>query len=426
MKNLKVLPLTLAVAASLASTSVLAEQTLEQRVQELEAKLVELDYVNDQTRAVLTPETKVPAGVVFSGYARYGMQYQGSDERLVNTYGALNGNATGRLGNEGNGVEFQLGRVFQSDSGAKWDVVVMLDDWNSGKVNVKKLYAGGTNLFESQPDLYIWAGRDFHQRVATDLNDYFFMFHDGQGAGFYNLNLGGLKLDLSAVAQIDGSNVADSGRYAITSKLHGISFGDSANLNLYANYGFKSDAATEAAGQADNAYQVVGEFSMAGQRLVARYSDNNATNSVFDQWEGDSAMFVSFDGSYKLSDKLGIQYVAAYQSMESENNSDLDRANYNVIVRPTYQWDQINSTWLETGYSVVDYDNFDATNSSWKVTLSQNIAIGAETWSRPMLRFYATVGNADNEYTGFDETTGEMISYNPDTVTVGAMFEAWW
>ena len=75
---------------------------------------------------------------------------------------------------------------------------------------------------------------------------------------------------------------------------------------------------------------------------------------------------------------------------------------------------------------MVDYDDIDATNSSWKMTLSQNMAIGPETWSRPMLRFYATVGNADNEYTGFDSVTGEKIATDVDTVTVGAMFEAWW
>jgi maltoporin len=42
-----------------------------------------------------------------------------------------------------------------------------------------------------------------------------------------------------------------------------------------------------------------------------------------------------------------------------------------------------------------------------------------------MLRFYATVGNADNEYTGFD-SNGDKVATDIDTLTVGAMFEAWW
>ncbi|CAE6934945.1 LamB porin [Vibrio sp. B1REV9] len=432
MKNLKVLPLSLAVAASLASIPSFAADTdvaaLEKRIQELETR-IETGYVYDQQPAVLTSETEVPLGIVFSGYARYGAHFQGSDAQTVGSAGALNANATGRLGNEGNGGEFQLAKAFKSDGGAIWDLVLMLDHWSDaswaddGGVNVKKMYAGAANLFESQPDLYVWAGRDFHQRPQTDLNDYFWMMHDGQGAGFYNLDLGGVKFDFGAVAQVEGDMVGDNGRYAITSKLHGIQLGESANLSLYANYGFTSDKVKDEDISSVNSYQLAGEASMAGQRLIVRYSDN-AKDSVFDLAKDQTALLVSFDGSTTLTDKAGIQYLAAYQSLEVDGTDS--RANYNVIVRPTYQWNDIHSTWIEGGYSVVDYDDFDATNSSWKMTLSQNMAIGPETWSRPMLRFYATVGNADNEYTGFDSVTGEKISSDVDTVTVGAMFEAWW
>ncbi|WP_322804240.1 carbohydrate porin [Vibrio alfacsensis] len=432
MNNFKVLPLTLAVAASLASISSFAADTdvaaLEKRIQELETR-IETGYVYDQQPAVLTSETEVPLGIVFSGYARYGAHFQGSDAQTVGSAGALNANATGRLGNEGNGGEFQLAKAFKSDGGAIWDLVLMLDHWSDaswaddGGVNVKKMYAGAANLFESQPDLYVWAGRDFHQRPQTDLNDYFWMMHDGQGAGFYNLDLGGAKFDFGAVAQVEGDMVGDNGRYAITSKLHGIQLGESANLSLYANYGFTSDKVKDEDISSVNSYQLAGEASMAGQRLIVRYSDN-AKDSVFDLAKDQTALLVSFDGSTTLTDKAGIQYLAAYQSLEVDGTDS--RANYNVIVRPTYQWNDIHSTWIEGGYSVVDYDDFDATNSSWKMTLSQNMAIGPETWSRPMLRFYATVGNADNEYTGFDSVTGEKISSDVDTVTVGAMFEAWW
>ncbi len=96
-----------------------------------------------------------------------------------------------------------------------------------------------------------------------------------------------------------------------------------------------------------------------------------------------------------------------------------------MIVRPTYQWNDIHSTWLEAGYSVVDYGDLDATNKSWKFTISQNIAIGPETWSRPMIRFFATIGNADNEYIGMRDDNS-YDSSNLDTATFGGMFEAWW
>lgn len=42
----------------------------------------------------LTPDINVPAGIVFSGYARYGAAYQNGDVKVVETNGRLNGNST--------------------------------------------------------------------------------------------------------------------------------------------------------------------------------------------------------------------------------------------------------------------------------------------------------------------------------------------
>ncbi|MEH6453954.1 MAG: carbohydrate porin [Psychromonas sp.] len=430
MKKFKLLTTALAVAAALVSVPSFAADediaALEKRLNELETKL-SADYVDTQQPAVLNAQTEAPLGVIFSGYARYGLGYQGSDSLYVGTDGSLNANATGRLGNEQNGGELQFSRAFESDDGAIWDIVFMLDHWSDaswaddGGVNVKKLYAGATGLFESQPNLYMWAGRDFHQRPQTDLDDYFWMSHDGQGGGFYNLELGGVKFDFSVVGQVEGDMVGDNGRYAATSKLHGMEIG-AASLSFYANYGFQSDKIKDDANVADSAYQVAGELQAYGQKFIVRYSDN-AKDSVFDLAEDQTALLFSLGGGYEFNEAVGIQYQTAYQELEGDAVED--RVNYNIIVRPTYQWNNVHSTWLEGGYSVVDYNDFDATNSSWKVTLSQNMAIGPKTWSRPMLRFYATVGNSDNEYSGTNQD-GTYATRDEDTLTLGAMFEAWW
>ncbi|MFQ2071164.1 carbohydrate porin [Aeromonas veronii] len=436
MKKFSLLYTAAAVAAVMSSASVFANsnddiEALKLRLQELETKVnTETKYKDDQQPATLTSETKVPDGLVFSGYARYGAHYQNSDKERVSSFGSLSGNATGRLGNEGNGGEFQLAKVFKNDSGAIWDLVLMLDHWSEGSwaddggVNVKKMYAGVANVFESQPDLYLWAGRDFHQRPQTDLNDYFWMTHDSQGAGFKNLTLGGIKFDFAGVGQVNDDMVEDNGRYALTSKVHGIKLGD-VDLSLYANYGTTSEKLTEDDKKelANSAYQLASEAVWAGQKFVIRYS-RNALNSVFDLADNQDALLFSLDGVIPLTERAKIQYLTSYQKLDLDK-SDESRKNYSFILRPTYQWNDVHSTWLEGGYSIVDYDDIDATNTSWKTTLSQNIAIGGETWSRPMLRFYATVGNADNEYTGRDDK-GVLTTSDDDTVTFGAMFEAWW
>ncbi|SBT13186.1 carbohydrate porin [Vibrio celticus] len=427
MQKFKLLPITVAVAASLASISSFAADTdieaLEKRIQELESRVVDIDYVNDQQPAVLTPDTKVPEGIVFSGYARYGAHYSDGDNRYVEV--GSSGRSLGRLGNEANGGEFQLGKIFQADSGAKWDLVLMLDDWNndqwgsSGGVNLKKMYAGVTNFVESQPELYAWAGRDFHQRPQQGLNDYFWMTHDGQGAGFNNLNLGGIKLNMGFVGAVDSEDGAlgnDSGRYGITSKLHGINAGIG-NLDLYANYGFASEEADTIGNKVsdENAWQIGATLGLGdSNKLVAKYADG-ADNSVFDLAGDKQVIYVSLEGNYATSDQFIIDYLISYKDISGDDATE--QSEYAGIVRPQYQWDDTHSTWLEAGYAMEDRDDGSEKNG-WKVTLSQNVSLGGLPWSRPMLRFYTTVGDV--------ETKGTTKTVTADTLAFGAMFEAWW
>ncbi|OEF85410.1 carbohydrate porin [Vibrio splendidus] len=429
MQKFKLLPITVAVAASLASLSSFAAETdlaaLEQRIQELESQVGDIKYTDDQQQAVLTSETNVPDGIVFSGYARYGAHYKSGDERYVDI--GTTGRSVGRLGNEANGGEVQLAKLFEADNGAIWDIVFMADHWEAdawaddGGLSMKKMYAGVTNVFESQPELYMWAGRDFHQRPQQGLNDYFWMTHDGQGAGFNNLDFGGAKLDMGFVGQVKGGLVNDNGRYAITSKLHSINAGIG-QLDLYANYGFASDEAdSDVAGDpkvSDETAYLVGATLGLGEsnKLVVKYGDG-ADSSVYDLKGDYQTLYASVEGSYAASEQFIIDYLVSYKD---NSGSDLDRENteYAGIVRPQYQWDDVHSTWLEAGYGMVDYDD-DGEEKAWKVTLSQNVSLGGLPWSRPMLRFYTTVGDV--------ETKGNTVkTTNVDTLSFGAMFEAWW
>ncbi|HBT9888508.1 carbohydrate porin, partial [Klebsiella pneumoniae] len=53
---------------------------------------------------------------------------------------------------------------------------------------------------------------------------------------------------------------------------------------------------------------------------------------------------------------------------------------------------------------------------------SQNIAIGMGPEFRPMLRFYVTGGQVDNEHTAKVNNTKDQ---QLDSLNVGGMFEAW-
>ncbi|EFK5493082.1 carbohydrate porin [Escherichia coli] len=458
MKKIKTLPVTLAVIAALYSISAQAQEFTQEQIDAIVAKAVDkalaerqekmdaaaakkVDVINEPESAAQSPDMAIPFGVKFSGYARYGAHFQSGDQKYVAVDGSYNGaSAIGRLGNEGNGGEFQLSKAFKSDNGAIWDVNVMIDHWGD-EVNLKKAYAGVTNVLASNPDAYIWAGRDFHQRPQQGINDYFWMTHDGQGAGVKNFDIGGIKFDLATVAAVEscnpevmedetnpsritctgGSGTGDKGNYAVTSKIHGMKLGP-LDLELYANYGFDSKAVEgEDKLKAWQGAFVVSHSNDSGvNKVIARYSDNS-DNSVYNKTDDLTTIYASFEGSHKFTQQAQIEYLLAFHDYDNSSIKSDNRKNYGVIVHPMYFWNDVHSTWLEAGYQRVDYDK-GGDNSGWKLTLSQNISIAMGPEFRPMLRFYMTGGQVDNDRTARVNGTKEETL---DDFNLGAMWEAW-
>ncbi len=188
----------MAVVAALCPISVMAQEFTQEQIDAIVAKAVDkalADRRKNRRRGqqkgrrdypettAASPDMAIPFGLKFSGYARYGAHFQTGDQKYVGVDGSYNGaSAIGRLGNESNGGEFQISKAFKSAQGAIWDLNVMFDHW-SDEVNLKKAYVGVTNVLESNPNAYIWAGRDFHQRPQQGINDYFWMNHDGGAPG---------------------------------------------------------------------------------------------------------------------------------------------------------------------------------------------------------------------------------------------------
>ena len=461
MKTVKKLPLAMAVIAALCPlSSVMAQEFTQEQIDAIVAKAVDkaladrqakmdaaaakkVDLQTNPQTAAATPDMAVPFGLKFSGYARYGAHFQAGDQKYVGVDGSYNGaSAIGRLGNEGNGGEFQLTKAFKSEKGAIWDINVMFDHW-SDEVNLKKAYVGVTNVLESNPNAYIWAGRDFHQRPQQGINDYFWMNHDGQGAGVKNFDVGGVQFDVATVAQVKScspevmadesnpsritctgnSDTGDDGHYALTTKTHNIKAGP-IDVEVYANYGFDSKAVDNDkqldAWQGGLLLSHTNSDDSGVNKVILRYSDNS-DNSVFNKTDGLTAIYASFEGNYKFTQQAQVEYLLAFHDYDNSKDKTDNRKNYGAIVRPMYFWNDVHSTWLEAGYQRVDYDQ-GGDNHGWKLTLSQNIAIGMGPEFRPMLRFYVTGGQVDNKRTAKVNGTDDQ---QLDSLNFGGMFEAW-
>ncbi|UAK21334.1 carbohydrate porin [Kluyvera sp. CRP] len=461
MKTVKKFPLAMAVIAALCPlSSVMAQEFTQEQIDAIVAKAVDkaladrqakmdaaaakkVDLETNPQTAAATPDMAVPFGLKFSGYARYGAHFQAGDQKYVGVDGSYNGaSAIGRLGNEGNGGEFQLTKAFKSEKGAIWDINVMFDHW-SDEVNLKKAYVGVTNVLESNPNAYIWAGRDFHQRPQQGINDYFWMNHDGQGAGVKNFDIGGVQFDVATVAQVKScspevmadesnpsritctgnSDTGDDGHYALTTKTHNIKAGP-IDVEVYANYGFDSKAVDNDkqldAWQGGLLLSHTNSDDSGVNKVILRYSDNS-DNSVFNKTDGLTAIYASFEGNYKFTQQAQVEYLLAFHDYDNSKDKTDNRKNYGAIVRPMYFWNDVHSTWLEAGYQRVDYDQ-GGDNHGWKLTLSQNIAIGMGPEFRPMLRFYVTGGQVDNKRTAKVNGTDDQ---QLDSLNFGGMFEAW-
>ena len=461
MKTVKKLPLAMAIIAALCPlSSVMAQEFTQEQIDAIVAKAVDkaladrqakmdaaaakkVDLETNPQTAAATPDMAVPFGLKFSGYARYGAHFQAGDQKYVGVDGSYNGaSAIGRLGNEGNGGEFQLTKAFKSEKGAIWDINVMFDHW-SDEVNLKKAYVGVTNVLESNPNAYIWAGRDFHQRPQQGINDYFWMNHDGQGAGVKNFDIGGVQFDVATVAQVKScspevmadesnpsritctgnSDTGDDGHYALTTKTHNIKAGP-IDVEVYANYGFDSKAVDNDkqldAWQGGLLLSHTNSDDSGVNKVILRYSDNS-DNSVFNKTDGLTAIYASFEGNYKFTRQAQVEYLLAFHDYDNSKDKTDNRKNYGAIVRPMYFWNDVHSTWLEAGYQRVDYDQ-GGDNHGWKLTLSQNIAIGMGPEFRPMLRFYVTGGQVDNKRTAKVNGTDDQ---QLDSLNFGGMFEAW-
>jgi maltoporin len=375
-------------------------------------------------------------GLSYNGYARMVAGFnteKNNSEHEAQAYNAVrNGIAIikapsspqqpGRIGNEGTGMELGINYHQKSENAGDWDIYFMADDgygWqrdhnDSTTYNLRmaQAFAGGSNLFESQKDMYVWAGKRFNGRAQFGLNDYFYFMNDGAGGGFDNMDFGMAKFDLAVVSGDNGNN----GRYAVTSKLHSIEVG-SGSIGFNFNYGFgdqsdEHDPKHVTSLQAAAFYKV--GWSMGTNEFAIRYNDNVSDNNLLDagQIKGDinSTAFYWF-GNLGLSDSFAIDYGYSFEQSDLENN---DESTWNqFVIKPHYRWSNIHSTSFEFGYDSVDFkDNQD--ESAWKVSIQQNMSMGSFLWSRPEIRFFVTHG----EVKVGDKTT-------PAT-NVGMMFDAWW
>ncbi|WP_432468824.1 carbohydrate porin [Agarivorans sp. Z349TD_8] len=370
----------------------------------------------------------------FSGYGRYAQEASGDEMiYLKGDYGEIN--AAGRLGNEGNWMEWMLTQDFEMDQ-SKFNLNVMIgtpghDDW--GKLfYLQQFYGGGSGIFPSQPDAYVWAGKRFYGREQGGLSDYYMLSADGSGAGVDNLNVGFGKLDLGWTQAGDGAGAANTTQGTVNMlmlHLHDMKIGKQGTLKFRANYAFaladiKDNLENDTAMQlfaayrhtfGDNWVQLAGRYETDGAAFTTANSSGTSWAGYEDKTARSYGAFV--DGAITLGEMTAMEYNANYLKVDcTETGCSFDeKEEYGVAVRPQHHWNDYMATAVEAGFHNTKEDSNQS--DAWKLTLSQNFQIGHFMWSRPVVRFYVVTGEKKN--------TGKNAG-TTDLTKVGAMVEAWW
>ncbi|MDN2483032.1 carbohydrate porin [Vibrio agarivorans] len=408
----------------------------------------------------------IEEGFSYHGYAKGGIGITNDDKLSTGGYAwanngmnifRLDGNtytnsSGGRLGNEANWLEMHTAYGWAMKNDMNWAVKANIV--YGEELALDELFVQGSGVIPSNPSATVWAGKRYYNRVETFLTDSQSMSNDGLGFGMDNYDLGFGKFHLGLTRNLYDESPDTAEMIAFTSSITGIQLAENLEWGVYANYGSLMGPDKDTAKQSlpEDAFQVATKFRYGDwssyDELFIRYS-SNANGSMTRSWNPEPQHQIGgfWQGYKELTENLRLSYIWQHETEKhdeesrSRNGVSYLESNWNAfVVRPSYVWSERWSTELEAGYEMIDFKevnpNDDGTNSGYKITLAQNLHIGSGFWDRPVIRFFVTYAEQDNEISKaqdwYQDADGNWMSSpsNPlgksDALTFGAQFEAWW
>jgi maltoporin len=314
---------------------------------------------------------------------------------------------------------------------------------------LRQAFIEGGNIFQSSPDIRIWAGQRYYQRMDIHINDFYYLDMSGYGAGIQDVPLGSFsKLSLAWLGGSVDDYATDHGRVAkqnldlrltdIKVPLGKLTFWfDFSNTrggevrNVFNEDGSNLDIQSSS-GWAIGLFHRTGEEAFFGgyNQLSLEYGEGAAYNfaSTLDSsgpYLGDAWHFrVTDHFTIQPSPHFALQAVGVYDKIHY-GGPDSDNRWISVGARPVYFFNDRFSMALEAGVDWVKSEPLGKDGHLWKVTFAPiQISLGQKFFSRPQLRAYVTYAGWSNDFKG---SIGG-IPYENDTrgLSYGIQAEAWW
>lgn len=415
----------------------------------------------------LTKLYDLPRPFEFHGYLRsgYGMNGEGGKMEAFKAPGAF---AKYRLGNEAE----TYGEMALTNNWLREDdplsapyirTTVMMsyatgenftfDSLNNTKqgndIALRQAFIEGGNIFQSIPDIRIWAGQRYYQRMDIHINDFYYLDMSGYGAGIQDVPLGSFgKLSAAWIGGSVDDYQTDHGRVAkqnldlrltdIKVPLGKLTFWfDFSNTrggevrNVFNEDGSNLDIQSSS-GWAIGLFHRTGEEAFLGgyNQLSLQYGEGAAYNfastldssgpNLDDAWH----FRVTDHFTIQPSPHFAVQAVGVYDKIHY-GGPDSDNQWISVGARPVYFFNDRFSMALEAGVDWVNSDPLGKDGHLWKVTFAPiQISRGQKFFSRPQLRAYVTYAGWSNDFKG--SVGGIPYENETNGLSYGIQAEAWW
>jgi maltoporin len=427
----------------------------------------------------------------FHGYSRAGFGWN-SDGGSGNRF-RWNYEASGldehywRLGNESHNAYTNLTLVknfkTEDESIAKFVTSLIVepkgeDNYEPTQVVMRQLYAEVGN-FDWAPGVTFWAGEKWYRHPGDQhITDWQFLDIAGYGGGVGDIRLGDeAKLSIAALGFIDENEytrvaggttgVTDNGEpasYVVDLRIEDIPVGGGKMLVQFAptwTTGGKFDEPVLAAdgvtpiteldsesGWMSAVYldfdNFFGLMEGGNSRVIARYGSGygstlfnnrymqpNPHRTTID-WDDSSRWSISFDGLMKISPRLQVMPVIAYQQFDNglEDHNEIKKLLYGG--RGKYAVNENVALQLEAGAIYLDSEPSATTSGHledtlYKVTFAPTIQPEMGFLVRPEIRFFVTYAWwNDKESNAYLDDAAGIDPGDTSGLTYGMQMEVWW
>lgn len=342
-----------------------------------------------------------------------------------------------RLGNEGdNGIEIGIGKTLEVGDNLKWGLMYMPAMWN-GQSSSAQGYTSVSGL-SLAPEAKFWVGQRRLRIQDVHIVDRFLMdYGDNVGAGMTDMSLGFARLGIGAFTgrTLDKSGSPANNASRINVDLSDISVNRGGTLRLLATV-VRGNFQMGSQGAGLSLLHNQSDFLIAGlsNSLFLQSATGHAGLSGQFQGLGDAATGTAEQPgqrSMRIADALnwqrgpfGGQAVASWQTAKTDGGVNNGKVTQDIAIgaRVSYAFSTNFKLLTEAGSTSRNMDGQNRQQLN-KITIAPTLALAADFWSRPELRFYVThvSWNAAAANAGGFGGGGRTAN-----TIAGAQVEAWW